>query len=496
MNRKLLATAIVMTSVAVSLPARAGIPPIPVPQDPRLEHPAFLGAGAAPQPLASFPVPEHPAMAPNGRSNLHNDAYMTDAYDVAGPLGPDIEVGSTFHVADCASVTFDSQGRIVTICVGIESPRLVLLDPETLELLAYHPLPPRFPTPGTGTSIFNDFSGGGYFYLDEQDRAIIPTNSRQIWVVGLLDTPAGPTFVLETVHTLSVDLSPGEAIVSALPDWDGLIWFAGSQGTVGLIDRGGDVHIRRLAGEVIANSFAVDETGGVYIASDHALYRFDADSYDDPAITWAQAYDRGTRIKPGQVSQGTGTTPTLLGEDYVAITDNAEPRINVVVYRRNRTVTGSRLVCSEPVFADGLSATENTLVGFGHSVIVENNYGYTGPLATDNGASTEPGITRVDFVPETGTCSTVWESSERSPTLVPKVSLATGLLYVYTKTPAADGTDPWYLTAIDARTGETVWKRLAGDGLGYNNNYAPVSLGPDGTAYVGVLGGLLRFADI
>jgi hypothetical protein len=31
--------------------------------------------------------------------------------------------------------------------------------------------------------------------------------------------------------------------------------------------------------------------------------------------------------------------------------------------------------------------------------------------------------------------------------------------------------------------------------VGYNNNYAPVTLGPDGAAYVGVLGGLVRLAD-
>ena len=54
--------------------------------------------------------------------------------------------------------------------------------------------------------------------------------------------------------------------------------------------------------------------------------------------------------------------------------------------------------------------------------------------------------------------------------------------------------DPWYLTAIDFRTGETVFKKLAGTGLGFNNNYAPVTLGPDGSAYVGALGGLIRLA--
>ena len=57
---------------------------------------------------------------------------------------------------------------------------------------------------------------------------------------------------------------------------------------------------------------------------------------------------------------------------------------------------------------------------------------------------------------------------------------------------APDGLDAWYLTALDFRTGRTVYRRLAGTGFGFNNNYAPVTLGPDGTAYVGVLGGLVE----
>jgi len=53
----------------------------------------------------------------------------------------------------------------------------------------------------------------------------------------------------------------------------------------------------------------------------------------------------------------------------------------------------------------------------------------------------------------------------------------------------------WYLTAIDFRTGRTAFRRRAGAGLGSNNNYAPVTLTPDGTAYVGVLGGVTSFSD-
>jgi hypothetical protein len=87
----------------------------------------------------------------------------------------------------------------------------------------------------------------------------------------------------------------------------------------------------------------------------------------------------------------------------------------------------------------------------------------------------------------------VWTSDERAPSTVPKLSLSTGLIYAYTK--PLDPADPWYLTGIDFRTGRTVFKQLAGTGLGYNNHYAPVTLGPDGTAYVGALGGLIRLAD-
>ena len=50
-----------------------------------------------------------------------------------------------------------------------------------------------------------------------------------------------------------------------------------------------------------------------------------------------------------------------------------------------------------------------------------------------------------------------------------------------------------YLTALDFRTGQTVYRRLGGTGFGYNNNYAPVSIAPDGVAYVGVLGGIVEF---
>ncbi len=44
------------------------------------------------QPSPPQSIPRNPHMAPNERSNIHDDAYQTDAYNVAGPLGRDLQV--------------------------------------------------------------------------------------------------------------------------------------------------------------------------------------------------------------------------------------------------------------------------------------------------------------------------------------------------------------------------------------------------------------------
>lgn len=142
-----------------------------------------------------------------------------------------------------------------------------------------------------------------------------------------------------------------------------------------------------------------------------------------------------------------------------------------------------------PVFAPERSATENSIVAVGRSVIVENNYGYESPASVVGGQSTEPGVARVGV--GGGSCGPRWTSDVIAPTSVPNVSLRSGLLYVYAK-PEGDARDPFYFTAIDVRTGRTAWQRLTGTGSAYNNHYAASYLGPDRTAYIATLAGLLR----
>jgi hypothetical protein len=474
---------VVLILVGLALPCAAATAQIPETPDPD-PPPTFTGEPWTPQPVFAPPAPRHPFMAPNQRSNVHSDAFQTDTNVWSGPLGRDTEVLSHYEPPGgvCGSITFNSQGQIVSTCLQLRAVRLKLFDAQTLEELASFELPPRPPNPNP----FQDFAGGGYFYLDNEDRAVVPTTDRHVLVIGLQDGE----FVVEQDYDLTDTIPADSKIISALPDWSGRIWLATITGLVAVIDpTTGEVKTHDL-GEVVQNSFAVGDKGGVYIVSAAALYRFKADASGTPVVKWRKVYENTGEQKPGQVSAGSGTTPTLHGDNWVSITDNADP-MNVVVYKRR---TGKE-ICRQPVFEQGAGSTDNSLIGAGHSLVVENNYGYTGPTATTMGGRTEPGIERVDIDADGVGCHKVWHSDEISPTLVPKLSLANGLVYVYTQDPEGDQDDPWFLTALDFRTGKTVWERLTGQGFGFNNNYAPVTIGPDGTAYVGVLGGLLLVRD-
>jgi hypothetical protein len=489
-----IATAVIGSLLCTSLALAATPIPNDPPNGPSLV-PNYLGAPATPAPVKAPKIPQNPFMAPNGLSNVHNDGYQSDTYTWSGPLGRNPTVNSQFFgtLGICGiTIVFDRLGRLATICVSGTEQRLTMFDPTTLDTLATYDLPPRVIPPGG-----NPFTSGGgaYFYLDDQDRAVVSTG-RSIRVVADTDDPSNPGFSLVTTYDLMSVIPEDDQINSAIPDWSGNLWFVTRfHGIVGALDQnsGGLIDSVRLD-EPIENSFATDEKGGVYIVSDAALYRFDLGKDGEIETTWREAYQNSGIVKPGQFTAGSGTTPTVMGNHYVAITDNADP-MNVVVYRRARHVAdGRRVVCQQPVFEQGASATENSLIGTDNSMIVENNYGYAPPpFATENGNTTTPGIERVDIAQNGKSCRTVWHSDEISPSVVPKLSLANGLVYTITKPPGTP--DAWYLTAIDFESGETAWSRLLGTGRFYNNHYAGISISPRGDLYSGVLGGTVRVVD-
>ena len=469
----------------VLVAAVAVLPGTGIPQFPRPPWvPQLQGEPAAGRPIAADPAPQNPALAAGEWATIHNDAWMTDSYSgVRLPDPASSSVASFFAGGDCASLLWNDRGDVVAVCVSPTEVRAYLLDPRTLAPLAERRLASR----ALAADALTNFSGGGYAVLDADQRLVTPLPGGVIARFDARD--------LEPVDDFDVtgSLQPGEGITSVIPDWTGLLWFVGRQGTIGILDPATGIARSLLAGPGrtpvdIENSFAVIEGGGAYVVTGAELLRLDV-AEGAPVVTWQVPYDRGVRLKPGQTSRASGTTPTVFGAEgrFVAITDNADPRMRVVVY----DVSGPRPVewCAVPVFADGTSATENSLIALGDSLVVESNYGYS-VTAVAGGHSTVPGLARVDVTP-TG-CDLAWESEDITiPSLVSKGVLADGAVLTYTKEPSALGTDAWWFTAVDAWTGEVRWRRLAGLGPLLNNHYAAGYVGPDGSVYVGTISGVV-----
>ncbi|HWV25688.1 MAG TPA: hypothetical protein VNZ66_00575, partial [Aeromicrobium sp.] len=479
----------------VTLPPIPAIKGLPIPSLPTdLLVPKFVGSPATAQPIDHPAIPQNPWLSPNGTNSMHNDPYASDAYAVSGPLGRKLRVNSaSYGVRECATIAFDSHGRIVGLCGGLEGFVTMVIDPVTLKPISELRTSARNLL--TSANPFTDICGGTYFFLDADDVAYPTTGRRSIMKIAINDD--GSQTQMDEWSLTSV-IPGGDCLIATMPDYDGRIWFFTQSGIVGTLDQaGGSIRATHLPdGEEVTNSVANDETGGMYVVSTRALYRLDAADDGTPEITWREGYDHGTRLKPGNLSQGSGTTPTLLGDRWVAINDNADPQTNIVVYDRRKGVT-DRLHCTQPVLPANAGTTDNSLVAAGNSFIIENNYGYGGPWTTLLGRTTTPGISRV-MVDDDG-CHVAWTSDEIAPSSVPKASLGNGLLYVYTKPAKLNGRantfDAWYFTAIDIRTGETAWSRLTGTGIQWNNHYASIYLGPGGAAYIATLAGLVRITD-
>ena len=276
--------------------------------------------------------------------------------------------------------------------------------------------------------------------------------------------------------------------------------------------------------EQIQNSFSIGPDG-VYIVSNMALYklRFNAETTKielDPtwADTYAQGdlvYDNDRKIKPGHLNDGSGTTPTLIGDRFVAIVDNGPEHVHLNVFRQN---DGS-LVSKLPLFESGKGAVENSVVAYKDQLIVGNTYGYVDPFKEN---ATAGGLMRFDYDAKADTYveREGWPAAGHidAKTATPKLSTPRGLIYVYQREEElTSGHHDWVLTAIDFRTGWRVFSikgyfnkgefddnvlrivERAALGKGnydrkvFNNIWGTFTFGPDNTVYLGAYRGFLRF---
>ena len=275
--------------------------------------------------------------------------------------------------------------------------------------------------------------------------------------------------------------------------------------------------------EEIQNSFSVGKDG-VYIVSNLALYKFrfneELERIElDPK--WEETFKKGDLVydntlakRPGQLNAGSGTTPTLMDDRFVAICDNAPNQINICIYRQDN----GELVSKLPLFGNDGSAVENSAVAYDNTFVVGNTYGYTDPFELND---TPGGLMRFDY----NESAQKFEKVENWPesgvydckTATPKLSTPRGMLYVYNRALTdTNGHFDWQLTGIDYRTGRRVFysKLFFEDGefddnisfilragsLGnknydrkvFNNIWGTFTFGPDNAFYLGTYRGFIR----
>jgi hypothetical protein len=118
--------------------------------------PAFEGTAATAKKIKRpTRPPQNPFMAPDPNSNIHNDAWMTDAYRRPGPLGSSLVARSNgLPPALCGSLAFDSRGRIVGVCPSLFSPpQARIIDPQSLEIIASYDHGEEIGAPASASEI-------------------------------------------------------------------------------------------------------------------------------------------------------------------------------------------------------------------------------------------------------------------------------------------------------------------------------------------------------
>ncbi|KAI8721673.1 hypothetical protein NCS52_00309400 [Fusarium sp. LHS14.1] len=451
--------------------------------------------------------------------SYHRDSGNTRSENYPGPLGKNIKV-ETFSRAPPIPLYWDSEGRITAGAVCRESTAcIVALNPKTYEVKASYPAPDE---PSADLDMVS------MVYMQILDGHVtVPTRGRHVIDVQRVADAAGKTsFVKRRDIDLSKVTDEGSRIIGSAYDAEGNLWFTtgGYVGVnlpttgstdVGYVDTEGKVHSINFPNTRAENNFAISGTN-VYLILGPAAETdtTDATGYfygfkptkDGVKIAMVVPYQAGDGVKLGGVSRGSGSTPSLLGEKYVAYTDNANEQVSLhIVPQMPVGRNGTKPVCSMPLFKRGASANENTILnhwdgGSKYSVVMGNYYNGVPLYVVDNTtifgdgnnlnpetingpfnniAQMAPGLSRIEYDEET------------------VLSTKTGLLYMQVQDwdLARDGHYVYCITAIDYRTGKEVWKVRTGAGGSFNYNLHSPMLTSDGGVGSHAVGGFIKVKD-
>ena len=384
-----------------------------------------------------------PDVGSTGAACMHGDMESSDTTPLSGPGFSDAQVDSHNFLSACPTILVRSDGYPFVLSTSIltRSPVARILDPETGNEMGHLSL-------NAGSLL-----GGVYAYLDSQDRLVMVDGDQNLIRIKArrkktISGSKWSLFIEESLSLLSVTDHCGsddcDAVVSINAGADGTLWFVTQQAVAGIVSpETSSIQTLKLGiDERIDNSFSTTSDGRAAIVTNKALYLLKQQEDNTPQVIWRHEYDNGSARKPGQLSHGSGSTPTFFGPvtgtDYVTITDNADNCISLIV----RDAQNGSLLCQKEIFTCGVnSGTENSAIGIGNTVIVASTYGYTYPKLPEGAEVSIPedadfvgGMVRVDLgeCPEAPSsclpCKIVWENTVRS-VAVPKLSTGDGYIY-------------------------------------------------------------------
>lgn len=103
-----------------------------------------------------------------------------------------------------------------------------------------------------------------------------------------------------------------------------------------------------FADELVENSIALDEQNGIYMVTSKNMHKLvwtgERLSRDPKDGAWSSAYDIAQTQRPGALSKGSGTTPSLMGfgesaDKLVLISDHSAKGTNIVAFWRDEIPT-------------------------------------------------------------------------------------------------------------------------------------------------------------
>lgn len=365
------------------------------------------------------------------------------------------------------------------------------------------------PNPETVTS-------SGLYTVADCDNTIYVNAGTVICAIGLKDVqdPSAGLEVKRTLETARI-FTPMEfpgygsavRLIGMSMTYDGYLVIGAFNG-IAVIDRQfaqQPIVYTIEPGQLISNSFSVDEQNGIYVASgsmqplgDGILRKLvwtgshlsDAEAEG----AWSARYDGGHWPPAVKAGTGTGSTPTLMGfspdEDRLVVLTDGSDRMKMVAFWRDTIPanfaqlpgTKSRRIAGQLPITAGLPAdtqwiqSEQSVVVNGWGAFVVNNmvpHGHVDKLIDVllNGPVVAPprGMERVEWDPEQHAWRSVWTRSDvASTSMVPMASAPSGVVCVNGYSPA----DGWEVTGLDWDTGEVVHRTIFGQSNLGNGAYA------------------------